>query len=132
MLIGRYPFPSQDNLMQLFDDITEGRYDIPNWLEPNAYDLLQKMLNINPEERIDIMDISEHPFMTMYIEKSNFIPIQPLPTLFGQEKNSVAVTIKKMKKLLEKEKNRRDRSLEEEEEEEEVEVKPRAGKCTIS
>lgn len=135
MLVGSYPFPSQDNLMQLFDDISEGRYTIPDWLEPNAKDLISKMLNINPEERIDIMDISRHPFMTMDIEKSNYIPILPLTTMFGNDKNSISLIIKKSKRLLEREKSRREKECEEEEDDEDEETeecpKPRS-RCTIS
>lgn len=117
MLVGEYPFPTQNNLMQLFEDITEGRYKIPDWLDENAKDLLKKMLQINPEERIDVSEILDHPWMTMDMEKTPFIPITALPTLFGgYNKQAILQTIKKMRNALKREKMRK---CEEEEEDEE-------------
>lgn len=65
-LVGEPPFHGQ-NEQETFDNIISGRYQIDEDLElsKKAIDLINKLLTINPEERLgskDINDIINHPF----------------------------------------------------------------------
>ena len=57
-----------DNNAALFRSIKAGAYDFPSdeWdhVSDEAKDLIEKMLVVNPSERMDISDIMKHPWMT--------------------------------------------------------------------
>ena len=64
MLIGFPPFYTE-NIKKLYDDIKSAKLKIPSYVSPQAKDLLQKLLNKNPNLRIGVKDKSEikrHPF----------------------------------------------------------------------
>ena len=66
MLCGYLPFDDKNN-KELFKKIVECRIDYPQEdeviLSENSLDLINKILNPNPQERIGVEDILEHPFM---------------------------------------------------------------------
>ena len=64
-LSGRLPFdhPSVPRLLQA---IQKGNYRMANAISPQAADLIQRMLQVDPRERISINQIWRHPLMKKY------------------------------------------------------------------
>ena len=69
MLCGNFPFEdvSNDNL---YRKIIKGKFDIPKSISKDAKDLINKILVVNPNKRINIKDIKKHPWVLNYLEKN--------------------------------------------------------------
>ena len=65
MLCGELPFDDEDMKTLVFN-ITHGKYILPEFLSNNAKDLIKKILEIDPEKRITIKEIKEHPWISMF------------------------------------------------------------------
>ena len=61
MLCGYLPFDGDDN-QEIFQSIVDGDLEFPNFLEDDSIDLLLRLLNPEPKERISIEEIKYHPF----------------------------------------------------------------------
>ena len=61
MLCGYLPFEDKDNDV-LFEKILECKLVFPKYISKNAKDLMQKILVTDPEKRITIPEIKNHPF----------------------------------------------------------------------
>jgi len=64
MLVGFPPYYTE-NIKKLYEDIKSAKLKIPAYVSPQAKDLLNKLLNKNPKQRIGVKDKSEikrHPF----------------------------------------------------------------------
>ncbi len=68
MVCGYLPFedPKTSNL---YKKIMNADYQIPKFLSSDCVDLLQKILNTNPESRYSIDQIREHPWYKQVKEK---------------------------------------------------------------
>ncbi|KAJ5076815.1 serine/threonine-protein kinase gin4-related [Anaeramoeba ignava] len=66
LLIGRLPF-DDNNLTKVLQKVEQGVYTIPNTLSQNKVDLIQRMLTVDPKQRITISEIKKHPWF-----RSNF------------------------------------------------------------
>lgn len=61
LLAGRLPFDDED-LGTLLDKVKSGRYEMPTGIEPDAKDLIERMLQQDVEKRITMPEILVHPF----------------------------------------------------------------------
>ena len=61
MLCGYLPFEDKDNDI-LFEKILECKLDFPKYITDTSRDLIEKILVTDPNKRIDIPQIKEHPF----------------------------------------------------------------------
>ena len=61
MLCGYLPFEDKDNDI-LFEKILECKLDFPKYISETSKDLIEKILVTDPNNRIDIPQIKEHPF----------------------------------------------------------------------
>lgn len=61
LLTGRLPFDDED-LTALLEKVKSGKYDMPLGIDTMAKDLISKMLLRDPEKRISMADILQHPF----------------------------------------------------------------------
>ncbi|KAG8214995.1 Pkinase-domain-containing protein [Butyriboletus roseoflavus] len=61
LLAGRLPFDDED-LGTLLDKVKSGRYEMPMGIEPDARDLVERMLQRDVEKRITMPEILVHPF----------------------------------------------------------------------
>ncbi|KAI8953185.1 protein kinase SNF1 [Xylaria longipes] len=61
LLVGRLPF-DDDHIPSLFAKIQRGVFTIPQWIKPQAADLIRKMLQTNPVQRATIEDIRQDPW----------------------------------------------------------------------
>lgn len=64
-LAGYLPF-DHPNLTILLATVQKGRYDMPPNLSPEASDLINRMLQVNPKDRITISQIWRHPLLRKY------------------------------------------------------------------
>lgn len=62
MLCGTYPFVDRDP-RQLFEKIMHAKINLPQWLSPNARDLLNRLLCRNPMTRATLQEVMTHPWM---------------------------------------------------------------------
>ena len=70
MLCGFLPFDG-DNNQEIFEQIIECKPEFPSFLVEDSVDLLVRLLNPNPKERLSIEQIKNHPF---YLKgKDNFL-----------------------------------------------------------
>ncbi|KAJ3425707.1 protein kinase [Anaeramoeba flamelloides] len=69
LLIGCLPFKNE-NPKLLMKKILSGKFDVPNFISEEAKDLLNKMLEVNPNERITLEGIQQHPWFTN--QESNY------------------------------------------------------------
>lgn len=67
LLTGFLPFDGGDlpNTLKL---VKKGEYILPPWLSDDASDLIQRILQKRPEDRISIDEIYSHPLLTTYEE----------------------------------------------------------------
>lgn len=68
MLCGRLPF-DDEFIPALFKKISGGVYSIPSYLSPGAKHLLQRMLVVNPLNRVTVLEIMEDPWFTIGIDE---------------------------------------------------------------
>ncbi|KUJ23507.1 Pkinase-domain-containing protein [Mollisia scopiformis] len=68
MLAGRLPFDGgmTDDIGTVLKMISKGRYTMSPDISPAAADLIKKMLQVNPKDRITIAQIWRHPLMQAY------------------------------------------------------------------
>ena len=70
MLCGYLPFEEKSNDL-LYKKITKGEFVTPFYLSDSAKDLLRKVLNVNPEKRLDIEGIKNHEWFNIINPKPN-------------------------------------------------------------
>lgn len=94
LLTGHLPF-DDENIRKLLLKVQNGKFIMPNELTWEAKDLISRMLQVNPNDRIPIEDILRHPLLTKYpddaaiallarndlILHSNIKPIQSVDNL---------------------------------------------------
>jgi serine/threonine protein kinase len=61
LLTGRLPF-DDDNIRSLLQKVKIGVFEMPDEIKDPARDLLSRMLEKNPERRITMPEILQHPF----------------------------------------------------------------------
>ena len=90
--------------MLLFEDIAAGKYEVPDWVEPDCADLIRQMLHTNPVERIDLPAIKQHAFVKTSLPKN--VPSIAVPTTASMWPNhdraTLSSVIKKLKPQLER------------------------------
>eukprot|EP01064_Diplonema_japonicum_P025234 TRINITY_DN3631_c0_g1_i1.p1 TRINITY_DN3631_c0_g1~~TRINITY_DN3631_c0_g1_i1.p1 ORF type:complete len:441 (+),score=89.07 TRINITY_DN3631_c0_g1_i1:611-1933(+) len=77
MLTGRVPFRAEgevQGVQGIILAITEGRYKMPSSLSDPVKDLISRILNINPEERIAIEGIIAHEWFAEGFDYSTILP----------------------------------------------------------
>lgn len=63
LLTGRLPFDDED-IIPLLEKVRFGKYTLPPGMDPQAKDLITKMLQKDPKKRITVLEILSHPFCT--------------------------------------------------------------------
>ncbi|XP_071506257.1 maternal embryonic leucine zipper kinase-like [Diadema antillarum] len=62
LLCGFLPF-DDDNVSLLYRKILSGNYEEPPWLSSETKDLLRLMLQVNPQKRIKMKELIDHPWV---------------------------------------------------------------------
>ncbi|XP_071038946.1 serine/threonine-protein kinase BRSK2 isoform X2 [Parasteatoda tepidariorum] len=63
LLVGALPF-DDDNLRQLLEKVKRGVFHIPHFVPPECQDLLRAMIQVSPNKRIDLADVTKHSWVT--------------------------------------------------------------------
>ena len=91
MLCGYLPFEDDNNDI-LFKQILEGKIQYPDFLSDLSKDLLDKIIEVDPEKRIKIEEIKKHPFYLLgkkiYNKKFKQIKINSLKELNCETNNN--------------------------------------------
>lgn len=69
MLSGEYPFNSMGGETELFNTIQKGKFSFTeNWdhISEEAKDLVVHLLDLEPDNRLSMSDINDHPWMNMF------------------------------------------------------------------
>ena len=115
MLCGFLPFEGDDNTL-LFRNILECDPDMPDWLSRTSSDLIKRILNPEPDERITLEEIKKHKFYLKgkklcninYEDINNFIKKRELRNnknkdyqIDTNENNLIIENYKKEKEIIE-------------------------------
>ena len=71
MLCKQFPFNDTNN-SKLYQKILSGKFLIPNYLSNEAKDLINNLLKVNPQERIKINEIKNHPWFNLINKNNNY------------------------------------------------------------
>lgn len=74
LLCGRLPF-DDPNIQTLLGKVRLGKFDMPDYLDSQAKDLIWRMLTVDPEQRLKMRDIMRHPWFTDNGNLSNNNPV---------------------------------------------------------
>ncbi|KAL4067073.1 kinase-like domain-containing protein [Scleroderma yunnanense] len=77
LLTGRLPFQDQE-IPKLLAKVRTGKYEVPKFVDPQAKDLLKRMLVVDPTARITLPEIIAHPWFNQFTPT---IPYVPPPTV---------------------------------------------------
>ena len=69
MVCGYLPF-EDPNTTLLYKKIIAGDYSLPKFVSASAKDLIQGLLTTDPERRLKLKDIKNHPWFTQACESS--------------------------------------------------------------
>jgi len=65
MTAGAFPFTQATNRCELFMSLLQGNFKFPEKMSPELKDLLVKMWTVDPEQRITIPQIKQHPWFNL-------------------------------------------------------------------
>ncbi|KAI0052114.1 Pkinase-domain-containing protein, partial [Auriscalpium vulgare] len=80
LLTGRLPFDDK-NVRTLLSKVKTGKYDLPPTVDPQARDLIQRMLVVDVSHRISIPDILAHPWLSHDTPGIVYVPAPPVSQL---------------------------------------------------
>ena len=86
MLTGNLPF-DDENIRKLLGKVKQGVYYMPTSLSEEAQDLIRRMLVVEPEKRITMPEIKNHPW---FKSNSKALP-EPFPSKRFQIRHYVHV-----------------------------------------
>ena len=69
MLTGQLPFHGA-NTQELLQLILTGTYEVPKDLSPGCLDIIRKMLEVDPEKRLSIGDVTNHPWFKVRFDRT--------------------------------------------------------------
>jgi len=81
MCVGTFPFGGT-SVCALFENIAKAEYKIPCWVDSTLTDLLKGILSKDPNQRLTIQQIRQHPWMTKKLKREKSIPICLTPSAF--------------------------------------------------
>ncbi|CAF1234293.1 unnamed protein product [Rotaria sordida] len=73
LLVGALPF-DDDNLRQLLEKVKKGVFHIPHFVPVDCQQLLRGMIEVDPNKRLTLEDVSRHSWVTQYVN-SEHMPI---------------------------------------------------------
>lgn len=87
---GTTPFVVMDNEYDTFQNIMGLNFEIPEDIPTEAKDLIEKLLVIDPQERLTVKQTMEHEFMKGFSYENLFATDSPLIPLYQQMKFEAA------------------------------------------
>ena len=74
LLVGKSPFDS-NSMKELLGKVNKGIYNIPTTLSKEAISFLNCMIKSNPQKRLNIENLYNHPFLNKNVNEFNKIDI---------------------------------------------------------
>ena len=71
MLCKSFPFNDKNN-SKLYQKILAGKFSLPNNLSNEAKDIITNLLKVNPQERIKLNEIKNHPWFNLINKNNNY------------------------------------------------------------
>jgi len=71
IVVGKFPFDTS-NVFNLFDNISKGNYQMPEWVDTDLSDLIQGLLDLDPKSRLTIPEIKKHKWLKKKPRKSSW------------------------------------------------------------
>ena len=96
MLIGRAAFDAED-MDDLVKKIEAGKYKVPTTLSKEVVSFLNGMLQYDPNARLTIGQLAEHPFITKNVK--DFKPIDVRQVSNKLDHNEIVIDVKKNKSI---------------------------------
>lgn len=88
LLTGHLPF-DDENIKTLLIKVQAGRFVVPEYVSKDAEDLIRKMLVIDPEDRIKIFDVVNHPLLKKYETSSTLKSSRNDKSMISQYYNKI-------------------------------------------
>ena len=89
LLCGRLPF-DDPNIQTLLSKVRTGKFNMPEYLEPDAKDLIWRMLEVDPRRRATMAEICAHPWFTNHGTLSSENPVSAPLDAFSPEPVNLA------------------------------------------
>ncbi|CAF2592840.1 unnamed protein product [Rotaria sp. Silwood2] len=70
LLVGALPF-DDDNLRQLLEKVKKGVFHIPHFVPVDCQQLLRGMIEVDPNKRLTLEDVSRHSWVTQYVNSEH-------------------------------------------------------------
>ncbi|CAF0995890.1 unnamed protein product [Adineta ricciae] len=70
LLVGALPF-DDDNLRQLLEKVKKGVFHIPHFVPADCQQLLRGMIEVDPNKRLTLEDVSRHSWVTQYVNNEH-------------------------------------------------------------
>lgn len=78
LLCGCFPFVGSTH-PELYKRVLRGSYRSPEWLSPQADDLIRRMLSLDPSRRLTVAQVRAHPFLQAFQRDISRPPPPPPP-----------------------------------------------------
>ncbi|XP_028782568.1 CBL-interacting serine/threonine-protein kinase 5-like [Neltuma alba] len=89
LLSGYLPFPGE-NIMKIYKKAFKAEYELPDWISPEAKNLISNLLVADPEKRYSIPDIMKDPWFQIGFMKPIAFSIKKEPGFdFDEEENEI-------------------------------------------
>jgi serine/threonine protein kinase len=99
MVCGYLPFEDKNN-DKLYKKILECKLEFPSFLSSTCVDLIKRILTVNPNKRIKIDEIKQHPFMKLGEINSQILRSESTQSIDHGSKNKIAeIVLQKMAEL---------------------------------
>ncbi|KFY73660.1 hypothetical protein V499_06268 [Pseudogymnoascus sp. VKM F-103] len=86
LLVGEAPF--EDTPLLTYKRIVRCEMTVPSFVSPEAKDLINNLLVVNPEKRMPLEDVQKHPWIIKHCKKGEFDNVKEL-RLSKQQRKSV-------------------------------------------
>ena len=88
LFTGKTPFLVMDSEYFTFQNIIECNYEIPDLIPKEGKDLIQKLLVLDPDERLTAIQVKSHPFFDGFDFDKVYESNSPLNLLYKQIKEN--------------------------------------------
>jgi serine/threonine protein kinase len=91
MVCGYLPFEDSDHL-KLYNKIVSGRLEFPSYISLVVKNLIRKILNVNPKQRLKLEEIKSHPFYKIgekILKKEELVYDNNIPKLVLERMNEM-------------------------------------------
>eukprot|EP01130_Rhizamoeba_saxonica_P012258 TRINITY_DN5147_c0_g1_i1.p1 TRINITY_DN5147_c0_g1~~TRINITY_DN5147_c0_g1_i1.p1 ORF type:complete len:369 (-),score=58.16 TRINITY_DN5147_c0_g1_i1:20-1126(-) len=86
LLFGKFPFKGMPNIVELFDNISNGEYIIPQTVDKKLANFIASLFRVDPAERITLKGIKKHEWMKVTLDRVKYVEVNPIATAFSKNR----------------------------------------------